>query len=57
MMSVTNQHSKELKYKPTLSWQMIETFCLKISLTISILCLIIVLSKWFLAHRQMGPSV
>ena len=56
-MSMTNQHSKELKYKPTLSWQMIETFCLKISLTFSILCLIIVLSKWFLAHGQMGPSV
>ena len=42
-MSVTNQHSKELKYKPTLSWQMIETFGLNISLTISFLCLIIVL--------------
>ena len=25
-MSVTNQHSKELKYKTTLSRQMIETF-------------------------------
>ena len=40
-----DKHSKELKDKPTLSWQMIETFRLKISLTISILCLIIVLSK------------
>ena len=25
-MSVTNQHSKELNYKPTLSWQMIQKF-------------------------------
>ena len=57
IMSVTNQHFRELKYKPSLSWQMIETFCLKVSPNISFLCLIIVHSKWFLAYKEMRPCV